>query len=115
MKTVFSYLKPQYWRIALQLTIKFTGTVTELFIPWMLSHILDEIVPLKDMRQVYLWGFFMLLAAGVALAGNVIANRYSTRISRRFTRQLRHDASSGSATFLQGRSTALPFPPSFPD
>ena len=53
---------------------------------WFSSH------SLKDMGKVYLWGFFMLLAAGVALAGNVIANRYSTRISRRFTRQLRHDA-----------------------
>ncbi|MBQ3201355.1 MAG: ABC transporter ATP-binding protein [Clostridia bacterium] len=104
MKTVFSYLKPQYWRIALQLTIKFTGTVTELFIPWMLSHIIDEIVPLKDMGKVYLWGFFMLLAAGVALAGNVIANRYSTRISRRFTRQLRHDAFK-RVSYLSSRQT----------
>lgn len=34
----------------------------------------------------------MLLAATVALLGNVIANRMSTRISRRFTEKLRHDA-----------------------
>ena len=92
MKTVLRYLKPQYARLALQLTIKFIGTITELFIPWMLSHILDDIVPLRDMGQVYLWGALMLLAAAVALFGNVCANRMSTRISRRFTEKLRHDA-----------------------
>ena len=92
MKTVLRYLKPQYARLALQLTIKFIGTITELFIPWMLSHILDDIVPLRDMGQVYLWGVLMLLAAAVALFGNVCANRMSTRISRRFTEKLRHDA-----------------------
>ncbi len=92
MKTVLRYLKPQYARLALQLTIKFIGTITELFIPWMLSHILDDIVPLRDMVQVYLWGALMLLAAAVALFGNVCANRMSTRISRRFTEKLRHDA-----------------------
>lgn len=27
---------------------KFLGTITELLIPWMLSYILDNIVPLKD-------------------------------------------------------------------
>lgn len=92
MKTVLRYLKPQYARLALQLTIKFIGTITELFIPWMLSHILDDIVPLRDTGQVYLWGALMLLAAAVALFGNVCANRMSTRISRRFTEKLRHDA-----------------------
>ena len=92
MKTVLRYLKPQYARLALQLTIKFIGTITELFIPWMLSHILDDIVPLRDMGQVYLWGVLMLLAAAVALFGNVCANRMSTRISRGFTEKLRHDA-----------------------
>ena len=92
MKTVLQYLRPQYARLALQLTIKFIGTITELFLPWMLSHILDDVVPQKDMPQVYLWGIFMLLAATVALLGNVIANRMSTRISRRFTEKLRHDA-----------------------
>lgn len=92
MKTVLQYLRPQYARLALQLTIKFIGTITELFLPWMLSLILDDVVPQKDMPQVYLWGIFMLLAATVALLGNVIANRMSTRISRRFTEKLRHDA-----------------------
>lgn len=104
MRTVFQYLRPQYGRLALQLTIKFIGTITELFLPWMLSHILDDIVPQKDMVQVYIWGVFMMIAAAVALLGNVTANRMSTRISRRFTQKLRHDTYA-RVTYLSSRQT----------
>lgn len=92
MRTVLRYLRPQYARLVLQLFVKFIGTITELLLPWMLSYILDDVVPLRDMPRVYLWGVLMLIAAAVAFLGNVIANRMSTRISRRFTEQLRHDA-----------------------
>ena len=88
----------------MQLTIKFIGTITELFLPWMLSHILDDIVPQKDMVQVYIWGVFMMIAAAVALLGNVTANRMSTRISRRFTQKLRHDTYA-RVTYLSSRQT----------
>ena len=88
----------------MQLTIKFIGTITELFLPWMLSHILDDIVPQKDMVQVYIWGVFMMIAAAVALFGNVTANRMSTRISRRFTQKLRHDTYA-RVTYLSSRQT----------
>ena len=104
MRTVFQYLRPQYGRLALQLTIKFIGTITELFLPWMLSHILDDIVPQKDMVQVYIWGVFLMTAAAVALLGNVTANRMSTRISRRFTQKLRHDTYA-RVTYLSSRQT----------
>ena len=104
MRTVFQYLRPQYGRLALQLTIKFIGTITELFLPWMLSHILDDIVPQKDMVQVYIWGVFMMIAAAGALLGNVTANRMSTRISRRFTQKLRHDTYA-RVTYLSSRQT----------
>lgn len=70
----------------------------------MLSHILDDIVPQKDMVQVYIWGVFMMIAAAVALLGNVTANRMSTRISRRFTQKLRHDTYA-RVTYLSSRQT----------
>lgn len=92
MNTVRKYLRPLYPQVAQQLTIKFIGSTSELFLPWMLSHILDEIVPRNDLRQICLWGVFMLLASTAALFGNVIGNRLSTRISRSFTERLRHDA-----------------------
>ncbi len=77
--------------MSLQLFIKFFGTVIELLLPYMLSKILDDIVPTGNMPMIWLWGLGMILCAAGALAGNVVANRMSTRISANFTRQLRHD------------------------
>ena len=39
MRTVFQYLRPQAGRMAFQMFVKFIGTITELLLPWMLSHI----------------------------------------------------------------------------
>ena len=54
---------------------KFLGTVVELLIPWMLSYILDNIVPLKDTKRVLIWGLYMTICAVLALLMNIYANR----------------------------------------
>lgn len=74
-----------------QLLVKLGGTVVELFLPSMLSIILDEYVPAGNMRGVWLTGAAMVLCALLAWLGNVCANRMSTNISRRFTLNLRRD------------------------
>ena len=52
MRTLGKYIKPYLWRIALQMTVKISGTVIELFLPSMLSVILDEYAPLGDKTGV---------------------------------------------------------------
>lgn len=91
MKRILAYLKPQAPRMALQLTIKFAGTMLELLLPSMLSTILDDIAPTRDMRQVFLWGGLMIVCSALALVCNGAANRMATKISARFTKRLRHD------------------------
>lgn len=91
MKRVLRYLKPQTGVMTLQFLIKFAGTIVELFLPWMLSVILDKAVPSGDVRQVVLWGGLMIVSSALALVCNIVANRMSTRISRNFTVVLRHD------------------------
>lgn len=91
MRTVGRYLKPYLGRMILQLSVKLGGTVVELFLPSMLSIILDEYAPAGNMRGVWLTGAAMLLCAALAWLGNVCANRMSTNISRRFTLNLRRD------------------------
>ena len=78
-------------RMAFQLTIKLSSTVVELFLPSMLSIILDRFAPAGNLRGVWLTGAVMLLCAVLALLGNVCANRMATTISRRFTLNLRRD------------------------
>ncbi len=91
MKTIFRYIKPQAGRITLGLIIKFMGTVVELLLPWMLSVMIDEHVPQKNMRLIWIWGGLMVLCALFCLWANVTANRMSTRTSRDITQSIRSD------------------------
>ena len=70
---------------------KFLGTVVELLIPWMLSYILDNIVPLKDTKRVLIWGLYMAICAVLALLMNIYANRVAASVARDTTRAVRHD------------------------
>ena len=45
MITLGHYLKPYSKRIALGTVIKIVGTITELFLPWILSYMIDEVAP----------------------------------------------------------------------
>ncbi len=91
MNVLLRYLKPKLPSMGLQFTIKFSGTIIELLLPWMLSRILDDAVPAHDVGAIWAWGLAMVACAGAALAGNVIANRMACGISRQVTRQLRYD------------------------
>lgn len=91
MQTVIRYLRPQAWKVVLQLIIKLSGTVVELFIPRILSVILDTYAATGDMNGVMRMGFVMLLCALLAWGGNSLANVMSTRISRDFAKKLRYD------------------------
>ena len=91
MKMIYTYIRPRLKGMALQVTIKFGGTIVELLLPWMLSVILDDLVPLRDVRRIVCWGLGMVLCAALALCANITANRMATRISRSITQQLRRD------------------------
>ena len=91
MKKVFLYLRPHVPRMILGVTIKFTGTIMDLFLPWILSYMIDVIVPKKDMTEILLYGLLMLICSVIAWAGNVIANRMASRVARDTSESLRHD------------------------
>jgi ATP-binding cassette subfamily B protein len=91
MIKIADYLKPQIPKMIVQFLIKFGGTIVELLLPWMLSHILDVCAPARDVRTIIFWGIMMSICALLALVGNVTANRMSTRICSNVTKKLRHD------------------------
>ena len=91
MKTIFKYIKPKTKRIVLGFTVKFIGTITELFLPWLLSVILDRFVPQKNMKLILWGGAMMLLCAFICLFANIIANRMATKTSRDITEKIRND------------------------
>lgn len=95
MKRIMGYLKPYYGRMAFGLLVKIAGTVAELFMPWILAHILDDIIPQvklsKRMEEVYFWGAMMVLMAVLARNFNVYANRKAAEVSKNTTYVLRND------------------------
>ena len=91
MKGLFPYVNPYVPRMSVGVLTKFLGTVVELLIPWMLSYILDNIVPLKDTKRVLIWGLYMAICAVLALLMNIYANRVAASVARDTTRAVRHD------------------------
>ena len=91
MKRLAVYLKPFLPRMGVGLSIKSIGTIVELIIPWILSYIIDDVIPTGKINRVVLWGLLMILCAIIAWAGNITANRMASSVARDFTRTLRHD------------------------
>ena len=52
MKWVFKYLKPLRSRITVGISIKITGTVAELMIPFLLSYILDNVITTNSPSKI---------------------------------------------------------------
>lgn len=91
MKQIFSYLKPYKWAMILGLIIKFTGTIVELALPWILSHMIDDIIPLKQVNLVIFWGGIMFICSVVAVTFNILANRMASKVARDTTERVRND------------------------
>ena len=91
MKFVLSYLKPFKKRMAISLVIKIAGTVAELFLPLLLTHILDNVVTTLDVKKVVFYGILMIICAGIACVLNIIANRMAAKTSTKFSEKMRKD------------------------
>ena len=91
MKVILHYIKPFIPRMSLGIFIKFIGAVMELFLPWILSYLVDDIVPLRDMRLILFWGSTMILASVFSLVTNIVANRMAAWVAQHTTQALRHD------------------------
>lgn len=92
MKRILTgYLKPYYFRMSLGFLIKFTGTVMDLCIPWILAYMIDTVTPKHDRNQIFLWGIVMLVCSAMAVSFNVIANRMASRVASDVMQVIRYD------------------------
>lgn len=110
MKRVFSYLYPFRFRMAVGFLIKVLGTLAELLMPVVLTHILKNIVPSKDVTKVLAWGALMLLFAGLACLFNIIANRMAATVGKRFSEALRRDLFYRTLTLDTRQTDAFTIP-----
>ena len=91
MKSLLKYLKPVRARISLGVFIKVIGTLVELLLPAILSHVLKVVVSRQSLRDILVWGGIMILCATLAVIFNVTANRMAARVSRDFSEAVRRD------------------------
>ena len=60
MKLIFRYLKKYRAALAIAVFIKLIGTLSELLLPYILEHIIDNVEPQNDLKLVIFWGMMML-------------------------------------------------------
>lgn len=110
MKLLFETLKPYRWFIFLTLTIKSAATLVELAIPYILSYILDDVVPEKNVRRIVLWGLMMVICSALALIGNIVANRMTARVTRKTSRRIRYRLFERTLTLSSAQIDAFTVP-----
>lgn len=91
MKVILHYIKPFAPRMCLGMFVKFFGAMMELLLPWILSYLIDDIVPLRDLNLILVWGGAMIVASLLSLVTNILANRMAAWVAQHTTQALRHD------------------------
>ena len=90
-KKFSDYVRPCLPIMGLGLLIKFIGTVAELFMPSILSYMIDDIAPTGNVGMIFVFGGIMIVSAFIMLICNIVANRMASKVASRITRKLRHD------------------------
>ena len=110
MRMIFRYMKAYTRRIASSMTVKLLGAVTELMIPYILEHLIDEVVPLGQMRQVILWGLLMVATALITRQLNVWANRMAIDNAHNVSYDIRQDLFTKTANLSGAQFDAFGLP-----
>lgn len=91
MKFILSYLGQLKGRLAYAMTLKFSAAIFELLLPRILTHIIDEVVPLGQIKLVIYWGLAMIAVAALTAFLNITANRAAVRNAKEVAFQVRQD------------------------
>lgn len=110
MKTYLSYVRPELARIIVTFFIKMGGVAADLFLPYVLAVLLDEVVPAGDVRRILAWGGVMGLTSLAALACNLSANFLAAKTAGVVTERLRHDLYARTQTLSARQRDAFTVP-----
>jgi len=91
MKRILLYLKPYRLRMAAGFLVKVTGTVAELFLPYILTHILENVIIEQNIGKIVFYGVVMVIFSIIACLGNIIANRMAAKVTTRFSKAMRKE------------------------
>jgi len=94
MKKILELLKPFNRTLSVSLTLKALGTMTDLFLPFLIAYMIDDVIPVTspgDRWPLYQVGIYMLIIAFVGWMMNIFANRTAERIAASAIKNLRHE------------------------
>ena len=113
MRRIFKYLKNQKFRLFIQIVVKIIGTLMDLAIPYILTFIIDEVIPVTTKENVtdILWyGLLMIVCSIIGVSFNIIANQSASYIAKIVTRGLRYDLFSKIQTLSSNQIDELTMP-----
>ncbi len=91
MRFIFSYLKKYRGMIVTAMTIKSIAALGELMLPYVLEHMVDDVVPRQSRALIFGWGAVMIVLAVFVRQTNVKANRMSTKVAKESIYEIRRD------------------------
>ena len=101
MKRILAYLKPYTRFMSFTLTVKVFATLIELALPYILKHIIDNVIrPVADIpnpdvkskvTEICIWAVIMIVCAGLGVLGSVWANRMAAKFARNVAEDVRSD------------------------
>lgn len=99
LRLIQTYLKPYRFKMMLILFLLFLQALTNLFLPALMSQIVDQGIIKGDVSFILSSGALMLFIALLGGVFVVIANLFSSRVALGFSRDLRHDLFSKVESF----------------
>ena len=104
MKLILSYIKPRRRLALFGVTVKALSTILLLLLPYVLEHLVDSVVPRKELWAVLLWGGAMIALALVERYMNLKSSQIAVKVAKGGVYDLRQDLFS-RAIELSGSQT----------
>ena len=89
MKTVFSYVRPYKWPIAIALVLMLIELSVELVQPLIIAKIIDDGILKGDQSVIWTWGGVMMLMAFVAFLSGATNSFFASHASQSFAFDVR--------------------------
>ena len=91
MRLIFRYMKTFQLSIIFCMFLKMLGTFFELVLPYILEHMIDDVVPSGNLKKVIFWGIMMVLTAIFCWLFNVFSNISAVKNSHVISYNIRKD------------------------
>lgn len=110
MKLIFRAMGRYKQAVTICVVIKLFATLSELLLPYILEHIIDDVAPQGQLRLAVLWGLVMFAAALVCRQLNVAANHRAVDTAHKVSYDIRQELFRKTANLSGSQFDAFGLP-----